>query len=166
MTENDFPQFIKSLAATYPGKFDKMTSEQFSVWKRVLTSYPIGDCKQALQDYAGIARFAPQPIDIKNRAVAIRNERSAESVGSVRFKDVGFRVHRQEWEHIATVVANVSDEGREQHKQSAMQADWRLRWMKDKPSTGRGWLTIIAKRISRRLEPDAIDAMCEVPVRT
>ena len=162
---SEWQQVVKHVMGLWPELHKKHWSKMINdVWLQRLGHHDLDLVLSELKHTASESSFFPKAGDLHRKIEARSKERRPQQVQEN--DDLpDWETIQAEWRTIKARVSAISDEDREQHKQTLLQQDWRLGWMAHQHSMSKGWLAQIHRRIQAGLQPDEPDPNLQVPER-
>ena len=155
---------LNQLGELFPGLADKkMTQALNQLWFDKLGNYPYELVMNKLREAAAESNFFPKPGPIARECHRAVDRQSTAPAANGRSDQLLKQQRDESWRTANLLLADLSAEAMEAHKQTAMCQDWRLRWLDAKPATSKLWRAIIYDRVAKGLEPEEFDAEVKPP---
>jgi hypothetical protein len=129
------------------------SDEEQASYRRVSDRYSEGEVVRTLRGLKDTRERFPSPaalgLALKHDRERYQHEKPAE-IGELAKaeRERERRENAEHWSMIRTMLAALTEDELQQHKQTLLAHDWRTGWMADRPVTSRGWQALIWQRLS------------------
>ena len=157
-----WPEVMSLIRGLWPGQANKyMNTMVEQNWKERLGNIPFDRVKLALKMWAADNPYFPKAGQIYKDCT--KEKQTNERIASRKDVTEELAEYNNHWSLVYATVSKISEEDKEEHKRTVMLQDWRLRWLKDQPTSSRVWIAIIHQRIKKKIPPDRFDPSTEIP---